>query len=78
VTITGAGAGPVLVVGTTGDAATPLASTRAMAAALEDGHLVVVGADQHTGYGVNDCVDTVVDDYLVDPTTPLAAEIDCR
>lgn len=78
IAITGAGAGPMLVVGTTGDAATPLASTRAMAAALEDGHLVVVGADQHTGYGVNDCVDTVVDDYLVDPTTPLAAEIDCR
>ena len=35
-----------------------------MADTLEDGRLVVVDADQHTGYGVNDCVDDVVDDYL--------------
>ncbi|HNJ96582.1 MAG TPA: alpha/beta hydrolase [Ilumatobacteraceae bacterium] len=78
VEITGKGAGPILVVGTTGDAATPLESSRNMAHALEDGRLVVVGADQHTGYGVNRCVDTTVDDYLVDPTTPLSDEIDCR
>jgi pimeloyl-ACP methyl ester carboxylesterase len=77
VTITGKGAGPVLVVGTTGDAITPLASTRRMAAALEDGHLVVVDAVQHTGYGVNRCVDSTVDGYLVDPTAPLLDEIDC-
>lgn len=44
---------------------------------LEDGHLVVVTADQHTGYGVNTCVNAVVDGYLVDPTTPLADEIIC-
>ena len=37
-----------------------------MAAALEDGRLVVVTADQHTGYQVNDCVDDVVHDYLID------------
>jgi pimeloyl-ACP methyl ester carboxylesterase len=78
VTITGDGAGPILVVGTTGDPATPLQSTRNMARALEDGHLVVVGADQHTGYGVNSCVDDTVDAYLVDPGEPLADEIDCR
>jgi hypothetical protein len=48
-----------------------------MAAALEGGHLVVVGADQHTGYGVNHCVDSTVDDYLVDPTAPLKDETDC-
>ncbi len=44
---------------------------------MEDGHLVVVTADQHTGYGVNTCVNAVVDGYLVDPTTPLADEIIC-
>ena len=67
VAITGTGAGPILVMGTTGDPATPLQSTRNMAAALEDGRLVVVTADQHTGYGVNECSIKVVDEYLIDP-----------
>jgi pimeloyl-ACP methyl ester carboxylesterase len=70
VEITGAGAGPIVVIGTTGDPATPLDSTRAMAAALEDGRLVIVEADQHTGYGVNRCVNDVVRDYLVDLIVP--------
>lgn len=77
ITITGAGAGPILVMGTTGDPATPLSSTRNMALALEDGHLVVVDADQHTGYGVNNCGDETVDNYLVDPSAPLDDEINC-
>lgn len=77
ITITGAGAGPIVVMGTTGDAATPLQSTRNMAEALEDGHLVVVDADQHTGYGVNNCGDDAIDNYLVDPSAPLPDEIDC-
>ena len=76
VDITGAGAGPILVIGTTGDAATPLTSTRAMADTLEDGRLVVVTADQHTGYGVNDCVDQVAHDFLVDLVDP-PEETDC-
>ena len=70
VEITGAGAGPIVVVGTTGDAATPLESSRAMADALEEGTLVIVEADQHTGYGVNECVVNAVDDYLIDLTVP--------
>ena len=77
VAITGAGAGPILVMGTTGDSATPLEGTRRMAETLEDGHLVVVDANQHTGYGVNRCGDDTVDQYLVDPAAPLAEEIDC-
>ncbi len=77
VTITGKGAGPIVVVGTTGDPATPLSGTRNMARALEDGHLIVVTADQHTGYGVNRCVDDTVDNYLVDPSVPLPPETDC-
>ena len=67
VDVTGKGAGPILVMGTTGDPATPLASTENMAKALEDGRLVIVTADQHTGYGVNECSQKTVDDYLVDP-----------
>jgi pimeloyl-ACP methyl ester carboxylesterase len=74
--ITGADAGPIVVIGTTGDAATPLQSTRNMAAALEDGRLVVVDADRHGGYQVNDCVQDVVHRYLVDLEVP-AGETSC-
>ena len=67
VAITGIGAGPILVMGTTGDPATPLQSTENMANALEDGRFVIVTADQHTGYGVNQCAYDVIDNYLIDP-----------
>lgn len=70
VVITGAGAGAIVVIGTTGDAATPLESTRAMADALEDGRLVIVEANRHTGYGVNSCVVEVVGEYLVELVAP--------
>jgi pimeloyl-ACP methyl ester carboxylesterase len=70
VPITGAGAGPVLVVGTTGDPATPLSSTQKMAETLEQGVLLVVVANQHTGYGVNQCSYDTIDGYLVDLTVP--------
>lgn len=63
--ITGKGAGPIVVVGTTGDSATPLASSRKMAETLEDGRLIVVTANRHTGYGENDCVTSAVNDYVV-------------
>ncbi len=41
-----------------------------MADALEDGRFVIVEANQHTGYGVNQCVDDIVEDYLVEPRRP--------
>lgn len=65
VAVTGTGAGPIVVIGTTGDAATPLAGTRKMASTLEDGRLIIVAANRHTGYGVNACVVEAVDDYLI-------------
>jgi pimeloyl-ACP methyl ester carboxylesterase len=70
--ITGRGAGQILVIGTTGDPSTPLESTRRMAAALEQGVLVVVEAEQHTGYNVNRCINDVVTDYLVNLSVPVA------
>jgi pimeloyl-ACP methyl ester carboxylesterase len=70
VAITGAGAGPIVVIGTTGDPATPLDSTRAMRDTLDDGRLVVVTANEHTGYGVNQCVIDVVNIYLIDLEPP--------
>jgi pimeloyl-ACP methyl ester carboxylesterase len=77
VTITGKGAGPIVVVGTTGDAATPLDSTRKMAQGLEQGILIVVDANQHTGYGANNCVVKAVDDYLIKLTVP-TNELTCK
>ena len=65
INITGKGAGPIIVIGTTGDPATPLDSSRKMATALEDGRLIVVTANQHTGYGVNECVNNAVNKYLI-------------
>jgi pimeloyl-ACP methyl ester carboxylesterase len=77
VDITGAGAGPIVVIGTTGDPATPFESTVRMSDTLEDGRLVIVEADQHTGYGVNRCVVDVVNDYLIELDAP-ADETECR
>jgi pimeloyl-ACP methyl ester carboxylesterase len=74
VDVTGKGAGPILVMGTTGDPATPLDGTRKMASTLEDGRLVVVEGNQHTGYDVNACSSAAVDDYLIDPVGHLPAD----
>jgi pimeloyl-ACP methyl ester carboxylesterase len=65
VTVTAKGAGPIVVVGTTGDAATPLESTKRLTASLDDGRLIVVEANRHTGYGANQCVVDAVDRYLI-------------
>lgn len=75
ITITGKGAGPIMVIGTTGDAATPLESSRKMATTLEQGVFIKVTAERHTGYGVNYCVVNAADDYLINlklPTTGLS------
>jgi pimeloyl-ACP methyl ester carboxylesterase len=77
VTITGKGAGPIVVIGTTGDAATPLESTRNMALGLEQGILIVVEANQHTGYGANSCVVKAVDEYLIKLIVP-TNETNCK
>ncbi|HQZ35984.1 MAG TPA: alpha/beta hydrolase, partial [Ilumatobacteraceae bacterium] len=79
VEITGKGAGPILVMGTTGDSATPLAGTRVMAKSLEDGRLVIVTGNQHTGYGVNACSSDTIEQYLIDPVKHAPADgTECR
>ena len=75
--ITGAGTAPIVVVGTTGDSATPIDGTRRMADTLANAVLVVVEAEQHTGYGANECVVDAVDRYLVQLTVP-ADGLTCR
>jgi pimeloyl-ACP methyl ester carboxylesterase len=57
---------PILVVGSTGDPATPLAGTRRMHETLGNSRLVVVESFEHTSYGSNECATEAVDRYLVD------------
>jgi len=71
--ITGDRAGPIVVIGTTGDPTTPLDSSAAMADALEEGVLVTVDANRHLAYGqTTDCIDDIVHDYLIwlEPPAP--------
>jgi pimeloyl-ACP methyl ester carboxylesterase len=64
------GSPPILVIGTTGDAATPLAQAERVAATLADGHLLVYEGDAHTAYGRVDCIDDAVHHYLLDGALP--------
>jgi len=65
------GAGPILVIGTTRDPATPYEWSQALAEQLDSGVLVTREGDGHTGYRVgNRCVDDAVDEYFLDGTVP--------
>lgn len=66
----GAGAPPVLVIGNTGDAATPYENAVTVAARLASGVLVTVESDGHTAVGSNQCVDALVASYLIGLTVP--------
>ena len=67
----GAGADPIVVIGTTRDPATPVEWAEAMADQLDSGVLVTRDGDGHTAYGSgNDCIDALVDDFLVKGTVP--------
>lgn len=69
--ITAEGAPPIVVVGTTGDPATPYAWSVALADQLASGVLVTNKGEGHTGYNKgNDCVDAAVDDYLISGVVP--------
>ncbi len=71
ITIDGAGAAPIVVVGTTRDPATPYEWAEALADQLDSAVLVTRDGDGHTGYHVgNDCVDDAVEDYLLEGTVP--------
>jgi pimeloyl-ACP methyl ester carboxylesterase len=68
---TATGAAPILVVGTTGDPATPIESARALADLLDSGVLLVREGDGHTAYfAFNPCINDIVDAYLAEGTVP--------
>jgi pimeloyl-ACP methyl ester carboxylesterase len=68
------GAAPVLVVGTTGDPATPYAGATAMVGRIAGSRLLTYDSTEHTAYGTGRsvCVDDAVDAYLVDQALPSA------
>jgi hypothetical protein len=72
------GAGPIVVIGSTRDPATPYKWAESLAGDLSSGILVTRKGDGHTGYGVgNACIDGVVDRYLVfheEPTGPVTCD----
>ncbi|MEU4654414.1 alpha/beta hydrolase [Streptomyces sp. NPDC023723] len=71
--VNAAAAAPVLVVGNTGDPATPYEGARKMADELgEDvGVMLTWKGEGHGAYGSgSDCVDSTVDAYLLDGTVP--------
>ncbi|MGA7688826.1 MAG: alpha/beta hydrolase [Jiangellales bacterium] len=62
---------PVLVVGTTGDPATPYEWAVSLAEQMESGVLLTYEGTPHTAYRKgNECVDSAVDEFFVDGTVP--------
>ena len=70
--VTAAGAPPIVVVGTTGDPATPYAWAEALAEELDSGVLVTREGESHTAYLTSSCVQRAVDEYLLELTVPKA------
>lgn len=70
--VAAAGADPILVVGTTGDPATPYRWAESLAQQLESGVLVTYEGEGHTAYGESACIGRVVDDYLLTGAVPAA------
>lgn len=67
------GAPPLVVIGTRNDPVTPLIWAEGLAAQLGVGRLVVAPGAQHTGYPQgDDCLDPIVEDYLVALRVPPA------
>jgi pimeloyl-ACP methyl ester carboxylesterase len=66
------GSKPILVVGTTGDPATPYGQAVAVANhVLSNGHLVTYNGEGHTAYGrSNSCVANTVDNYFIKNEVP--------
>ncbi|MGO1183345.1 MAG: alpha/beta hydrolase [Micrococcaceae bacterium] len=70
-TVSAEGAAPILVIGTTGDPATPYEWAPALAEQLESGVLITNEGEGHGSYGPqNECIAGLVDDYFVDGTVP--------
>jgi hypothetical protein len=69
--VTAPGSPPIVVVGTTGDPATPYQQAVALADQLSAGILVTYEGERHTAYGgVSACIDDPINIYLIDLVPP--------
>ena len=69
--IKASGAADVLVIGTTGDPATPYEWSVSLAEQMESATLITWEGEGHTAYGRGDeCIADIVDDYFIDGTVP--------
>ncbi len=65
------GAGPILVIGTTHDPATPVGWARALAGQLDTSHYVEWEGDGHLAYGrAGPCVNRTVEQFLLEGVDP--------
>jgi pimeloyl-ACP methyl ester carboxylesterase len=64
------GAAPIIVIGTTGDPATPYEYAVGMARQLESAVLVTFHGSGHLAYGQSECVRQIVRDYLINSVVP--------
>jgi pimeloyl-ACP methyl ester carboxylesterase len=65
-----AGAPPIVVVGTTGDPATPYENTADLASMLGVGQVLTWEGEGHTAYPSTSCIVKAVDGYLIDLKVP--------
>ncbi len=64
-------AAPIVIIGTTGDPATPYQWSKALNQQLESSVLVTFDGRGHTAYGrSNECIGNAVDEYFLDSTFP--------
>ena len=69
--VKGAGAAPIVVVGTTGDPATPYQWAEALSDQLQSGVLLTYVGEGHIAYDEGDpCIVDAVDTYFIDGTPP--------
>lgn len=70
--ISAAGSPPIVVVGTTGDPATPYSEAQALASELKKGVLLTRVGEGHTAYPYSACIRSAVDAYLISLAVPPA------
>lgn len=68
-TVRAVGAPQIMVVGTTGDPATPYAWSQRLVGELDSSFLVTLEAERHVAGGTNICVDDRYEQYLLHPQT---------
>ena len=65
------GKAPIVVIGTTGDPATPIAWADSLANQLTNGRLIRLNGEGHTGYNRgSSCVNDIVDGYMLGTAEP--------